>query len=399
MASFAHSVSENGQHPAKLIDAIKMLILIQEEEYATGAGVGGHVGLLNRFVERWGCQPHADPVGFLSTCSRLSLVMRDITVRLTTKGSRLLGSIHRILQDWYGFHMMSDMEQLLYQSQREMEFMDSYEAHGYETSSLPRALSFLEKGYRDLSERLQDYIVEGMAVDQIRSLLEKYRLLEETIAAKRAEGFEPGLPIVDRVERAKASTLQISFDAMAGVLAHQTGRAMSEMNLISKNRFYSWLNEVFDSDVLLDLASDAGDLVLPVSLPAYPGTDQLEEFLAEFAGRQMVESQNPLDDLQQTCSLEADLDEIDDRFEEEFVPYIDFVLSSVMAKKRVTESSLLEERQTWGEALMTAAAAGESVTKELVSGTYSEGEVESGRFSMTGELVLTPRQKQTDLAG
>ncbi|NPV70503.1 MAG: hypothetical protein HPY55_07665 [Firmicutes bacterium] len=394
LASFAHSVSDNGQNPGKLIDAVKMLILIQEEEYATGAGVGGHLGLLNRFVERWGYQPKADPVGFLNTGYRLSLIMRDVTVKLTTKGSRLLGSIHRILQDWYGFHMMSNMEQLLYQSQREMELMDAYEAHGYETRSLARALSFLEKGYRDLSERLYDYIIEGMAIEQIASLLDRYNLLEEAIASKRMEGYEPGLPIVERVEKAKAGALQVAFDAMTGVLAHSTGRAMSEMNLISKHRFYSWLHDVFDSDRLLELASEAGDLILPVYLPAHPGTVQLEEFVGDFVGRQLVDLEGPPPEKEQTCSEEGDLTDIEDEFEEDFAPYIDLVLTTVASHELVPEPGLIAERATWGEALMTAAAAGEVVTKYLARGVYSPDTFEEPRFEMRGQLILSTKQSR-----
>ncbi|MCR4397342.1 MAG: hypothetical protein NUV93_00035 [Firmicutes bacterium] len=389
LAAFAHSVSDNGQNPGKLIDAVKMLILIQEEEYATGAGVGGHIGLLNRFVERWGCQPKVDPVGFLNTGYRLSLIMRDVTVKLTTKGSRLLGSMHRILQDWYGFHMMSNMEQLFYQSRREMELMDAYEAHGYETRSLARALSFLEKAYRELSERLYDYIVEGMAIEQISSLLDRYDVLEEAIAGKQKEGYEPGLPIVERVERAKAGALQVAFDAMTGVLAHSQGRAMSEMNLISKHRFYSWLRDAFDSDHLLDLASEAGDLILPVYLPAHAGTAQLEEFVSDFVGRQVVDLEGPPPEEKQTSSEEGDLDDIEDEFEEDFAPYVDLVLTAVASHELVPEPRLIAERATWGEALMTAAAAGEVVTKSLARGAYSPDVFEEQRFEMRGQVMLS----------
>lgn len=392
LASFAHSVSDNGQNPGKLIDAVKMLILIQDEEYATGSGVGGHLGLLNRFVERWGCQPKADPIGFMNTAHRLSFIERDVTVRLTTKGSRLLGSLHRILQDWYAFHKMGAMEQLLHQSQREMEFMDAYEAHGYEAGSLPRALSFLEKGYRDLAARLHDYIVEGMAIEQIRSVLDRYNLLEGALAGKRNEGFEPGLPIVERVEKAKSGALQAVFDAMTGVLAHSTGRAISEMNLISKHRFYTWLHDVFNTDRLLDLASEAGDLVLPVYLPAYPSSAQLEEFVDEFLQRQMVDGDDLLPEEEETCSEEGDIGDVKEEFEEDFAPYVDYVLAAVESREAVAEPNLISERRTWGEAMMTAAAAGEAVTKALVEGVYVPGTFEEPRYEMQGHLLLSSKR-------
>jgi hypothetical protein len=130
-----------------------MLVLLQEEEINNGAGVGGYIGLQNRFAERWGTAPACDPVGFLNTAYRLSLINRDLTVQLTTKGSRLLGSMHRLLDDWYAFHMKSDLEQLLFQSEREVELMDAYEAKGYETRSLARALGFLERAYKDIRLR------------------------------------------------------------------------------------------------------------------------------------------------------------------------------------------------------------------------------------------------------
>lgn len=89
-----------------------------------------------------------------------------MTVQLTTKGSRLLGSIHRLLDDWYAFHMKGDLEQLLFQSGREVELMDAYEARGYETGSLARALSFLERAYKDISSRTYEMIASGVAPDQ-----------------------------------------------------------------------------------------------------------------------------------------------------------------------------------------------------------------------------------------
>ena len=388
LASFAHSVSDNGQNPGKLIDAVKMLVLLQEEEFNTGGGVGGHLGLQNRFVERWGAAPACDPIGFLNTAYRLSLINRDVTVQLTTKGSRLLGSIHRLLDDWYAFHMKGDLEQLLFQSGREVELMDAYEARGYETGSLARALSFLERAYKDISSRTYEMIASGVALDQVQTMLKRYDFLLDAISKRRNEGFEPTLPILERVENAKAGALATAFKTMTGVLSHSTGRALSEMNPISRPRFYGWLREVFGSGKLLQMAAEAGDVTLPVYLAGYPSFDQLGEFVEEFLGRSIAAPLEKLDLGEPTISEEGDFEQDQSEFDEDFVQYVDLVLSHLQSDKRVRESAILRERDSWGGLLMTAAAAGEVVTKGLAAGEFLDEEYEDERLKMTGDVSL-----------
>ncbi|HHY11126.1 MAG TPA: hypothetical protein GX529_00695 [Firmicutes bacterium] len=388
LAGFAHSVSDNGQNPDKLIDAFKMLLIIQEEEYRTGGGVGGHLGIYNRFLERWGCEPKADPVGFLNTAHRLSLISRDITVQVTSKGSRILGTIHRVLQDWYHFHMKTALEQFLFQSQREMELIEAYEARGYEVGSLNRALSFLERGYQDISQRLYDYIMEGIAIDHIKALLDKYGVLVNEIAQRRKEGFELTLPIIDRVERAKASALGLSFDAMTGVLSHTTGKALAEMNLISKARFYEWLREALSSNDMLEAAALAGDVIMPLYLPAFPSSAQLEEFVADFLGREVAGLDATFEEAEETSTEIGDIDEYEGEFEEDFAPYVDLVLASLGRQGKTMESSFLRRRDSWGEMLMTAAASGEIATKGLAQGEHTRETYEDARFGLAGDIVF-----------
>jgi hypothetical protein len=399
LASFAHSVSDNGQNPEKLVDAVKMLVLLQEEESITGGGVGGHLGLQNRFIERWRTAPICDPIGFLNTAYRLSLVNRDVTVQLTTKGSRLLGSIHRLLEDWYAFHMKSDLEQLLFQSGREVELMDAYEAKGYETHSLARALGFLEKAYRDLSSRTYDLIASGVAIDQVQAILNRYDFLLDAISERRKEGFEPTLPILDRVERAKAGALSTAFNTMTGVLSHVTGKALSEMNPISRPRFYGWLREVFGAGTLIDMAVEAGDVTLPVYLPGHTSFDQLQEFVEEFLGRSFGAPEDQSEQAEVTFSEEGDIEEYEGEFDEDFAQYVDLVLSRLQASRSVKESSILAQRESWSEMLVTAAAAGEVVTKGLAAGQFIDEDYEDERFKMTGDISLARKIEDKPAAG
>lgn len=391
LASFAHSVSDNGQNPDKLIDAIKMLVILQDEEYNMAGGVCGHIGLQNRFLERWGRAPVCDPTGFLNTAYRLSLVNRDVTVRLTTKGSRLLGSIYRLLDDWYAFHMKSDLEQLLFQSEREIELMDAYEAKGYEAHSWLRALGFLEKAYKDISSKVYDLIASGAALDQVRAMLNRYDFLLDAINQRRKEGFEPTLPILERVERAKAGALSTAFDTMAGILSHTTGRALSEMNPINRPRFYDWLREVFGTAKVAQMAVEAGDVSLPVYLPGYPSFDQLSEFAQEFLGRSAATPEWPAEHVEATYSEEGDFEQYEGEFDEDFLEYVDLVLSRLQADRRVKESSIVSERESWGSALMTAAAAGEVVTKGIADGQFVDEEYEDERIRMIGDISLARR--------
>lgn len=396
LASFAHSVSDNGQNPGKLIDAVKMLVLLQEEEFNTGGGVGGYIGLQNRFIERWGIAPACDPIGFLNTAYRLSLINRDVTVQLTTKGSRLLGSMHRLLDDWYAFHTKSDLEQLLFQSEREVELMESYEDKGYETRSLARALSFLERAYKDISSRTYEMIASGIALDQVQTMLKRYDFLLDSISKHRNEGFEPTLPILERVENAKAGALATAFNTMTGVLSHSTGRALSEMNPISRPRFYGWLREVFGSGKLLQMAADAGDVTLPVYLAGYPSFDQLGEFVEEFVGRSVAAPAERADLSEPTVSEEGDFEQYQGEFDEDFVQYVDLVLSYLQTDQGVRESAILRERRSWGDLLMTAAAAGEAVTKALADGRFVDEQYEDQRLKMIGDLSLSRRAKGPD---
>lgn len=395
LGSFAYAVSDDGRNPEKLIDAVKMLLLIQEEEYATGGGVGGHIGLDNRFKERWGAAPKADPSGFLTTCHRLSLINKDVSVQLTTKGSRLLGTVHRVLQDWYGFHRKNPIEQLLFQSQREIELMDAYEGKGYEAGSLNRALSFLEKGYRDVERRLYDYIMEGVAIEQITSILDRYDFLQGVLDGQKKQGFRYALPIVDRVEKARTGALGVAFKAMTGVLSHSTGKALSEMNLINKTKFYNWLGSVFAGDRLLELAGEAGDVTLPIYLPGFPSYDQLEEFVADTLGREHAAPGAIPPEPEVTSSIEGDLDSYEEgEFDEDFAPYVDWVLASLPSEGEVRESQLLKAREGWADILMSAAAAGEVVTKGMALGRHSRETFESEKLVMLGEILI--RRKSQD---
>jgi hypothetical protein len=390
LANFAQSVSDNGQNPEKLIDAVKMLVLLQEEEINNGAGVGGYIGLQNRFAERWGTAPACDPVGFLNTAYRLSLINRDLTVQLTTKGSRLLGSMHRLLDDWYAFHMKSDLEQLLFQSEREVELMDAYEAKGYETRSLARALGFLERAYKDIRLRTNEMIASGIAIDQVQTMLKRYDFLLEDITKRRNEGFEPTLPILERVESAKAGALSTAFDAMAGVLSHSTGRALSEMNPVSRPRFYGWLREVFGSGKLVEMAADAGDVILPAYLAGYPSFDQLCEFAEELLGRSVAPQVERVDLGEPTVSEDGDFEQYQGEFDEDFLQYVDIVLSSLRSDRKVRESAILRSRSSWGDLMITAAATGEVVTKGLADGEFLDEQYEDERLKMIGDISLTP---------
>ncbi len=389
LASLAYAVSDDGRNPEKLIDAVKMLLLIQEEEYATGGGVGGHIGLQNRFKERWGAAPKADPSGFLTTCHRLSLINKDVSVQLTTKGSRLLGTVHRVLQDWYGFHRKNPIEQLLFQSQREIELMGAYEGKGYEAGSLNRALSFLEKGYRDVERRLYDYIMEGVAIEQIKAILDRYDFVQGVLDDQKKQGFRYALPIVDRVEKARTGALGVAFKAMTGVLSHSTGKALSEMNLINKTKFYNWLCSVFAGDRLLEMAGEAGDVTLPIYLPGYPSYDQLEEFVADTLGREHAAPGAIPPEPEITSSIEGDLNSYEEgEFDEDFAPYVDRVLASLPIQGEVHESHLLKAVERWDDILMSAAAAGEVVTKGMASGRHSCEVYESDRLVMLGEILI-----------
>jgi len=365
-----------------------MLVLIQEEEINTGRGVGGPTGLENRFKEHWGRSPACDPAGFLVTAYRLSLVNRDLTAQLTTKGSRLLGSMYRLLDDWYVFHTKSDLEQLLFQSEREVELMDSYEAKGYETRAVARALSFLEKAYQEISLRTNEMITSGIAIDQIQTMLGRYDFLLESIRKHRNEGFEPTLPVVERVEKAKAGALSTAYNTMAGVLSHSTGRALSEMNPISRSLFYNWLRGVFASGKLMDMAAEAGDVTLPVYLQGYPSYDQLGEFADEFLGRR-VEAPSEREDLgDPTLSEEGDFERYQGEFDEDFGQYVDSVLSRLQTGRKVKESTILRNEDSWGDLIMTAAATGEVVTKGLAFGEPSDDVYEDARFAMIGDIEL-----------
>jgi hypothetical protein len=389
LASFAYTSSDDGRNPAKMMDAVRMLVILQEEELNAGGGVSGHIGLQNRFVERWGTVPECDPLGFLNTAHRLSLITRDLSVTLTTKGSRLLGALQRLLSDWYAFHTKSDIEQLLFQSEREVELMEAYEAKGYDTRALGRALSFLEKAYKDISDRTHEMIASGIAIDQVRTMLERYDFLLDAIAKQRDEGFEHSLPVLDRVENAKAAALEVAFDTMTGVLSHSTGKALSEMNPINKARFYGWLREAFGSGRLLELAAEAGDVTLPVYLAGHPSYDQLNEFIGEFLGRSVGAPADPEDYGEPTFSEEGDFDQYEGEFDEDLLNYVDLVLAEIGSDGETRESSILRQISDWGDLLMTAAAAGETVTKGLAEGKYIDEKYEDERFAMNGDILLS----------
>jgi len=391
LASFAYASSDDGRNPGKMVDAVKMLVILQEEELNAGGGVSGYIGLENRFVERWGAAAQCDPLGFLNTAHRLSLVNRDLSVTLTTKGSRLLGALQRLLSDWYVFHTKSDIEQLLFQSEREVELMEAYEAKGYDTRALGRALSFLEKAYKDISARTHEMISSGIAIDQVRTMLERYDFLLAAITRQRDEGFEHSLPVLDRVEKAKAAALEVAFDTMTGVLSHSTGKALSEMNPINKGRFYVWLREAFGSGRLLELAAETGDVSLPVYLAGYPSYDQLNEFIGEFLGRSVGAPAQPEDYGELTFSEEGDFDEYEGEFDEDLLKYVDLVLAKLGPDEDVKESSILRESGEWSDLLMTAAAVGESVTKGLAGGKYLDEKYEDERFMMNGDVLLSRR--------
>lgn len=388
LASFAYASSDDGRNPRKMIDAVKMLVILQEEELNAGGGVSGHIGLENRFVERWGVAPECDPLGFLNTAHRLSLINRDLSVTLTTKGSRFLGALHRLLSDWYVFHTKSDLEQLLFQSEREVELMGAYEARGYDTRALGRALSFLEKAYKDISERIHEMIASGIAIDQVRTMLERYDFLLDAIERQRDEGFEHSLPILDRVEKAKAGALEVAFETMTNVLSHSTGRALSEMNPINKGRFYGWLREAFASGRLLELAAEVGDVTLPVYLAGYPSYDQLNEFIEEFLGRSVGGPVEQEEYGEPTYSEEGDFDEYEGEFDEDLLGYVDLVLAKIGSHREIRESAILRESSKWSDLLMIAAATGESVTKGLADGKHVDEEYEDDRFRMTGDILL-----------
>ncbi|MEW6523872.1 MAG: hypothetical protein AB1445_09965 [Bacillota bacterium] len=392
LASFVNSASDGGQSPRKLFDAVRLLLIIQEAEFRTGTGVGRQQGLRNRFREQYGRDPMVDVGGLLGTADRLSLISRDWTVQLTSKGSRLLGTLFRVILDWHGFHQKSDLEQLIYQSQRELEMADAYENYGYQADSLPRALAFLERGYRDLQSRLREYILEGLAMDQISALIANYDRLQEAIAAKRVEGYELTLPIIERLERSKAAALRTAYEGMEGVLAHSTGRVRAEMSLINKTRFYTYLQQQFATGELADLAGRAGDVALPVSIAAYPSARQLEESIAETLGRTYLPGASQLPGVELSVSAEGRLDEEDYAFDEDLRPYVDRILEAVGVRK-TRESSILALQPSWSEALMVAVGVGELVTKEHLRVAAAGETYQEERFELVGDLTLARREE------
>ncbi|MEW6398539.1 MAG: hypothetical protein AB1503_05145 [Bacillota bacterium] len=381
LANFIFSVSGDGKEPLKLADAIRMLLIVQEEEFATGRGVSSPQGLGRRFAEAYGREPAADPGGVVMTGVRLSLLTRDWSIQLTSKGLRLLGSLHKVLQDWFSYHRASELERTMYLSQRELELEEAYDRLGYRTNAVQRALAYLVRGYEELKRHRDEFIVQGIATEKVRSILDRYDLLADAIRQRQAEGAELGLQAMERIEMARAEAFTVLYDSLAGVVSSVAGKARAESSPISKARFYRWLVEAFSNGELLAVAREAGDLLLPVHLPAPPDWPGLLDSILEVTGRAPFSEGDVVAESGPTATEEGALDELEEAFDPGLQPFVDRVLEWIPEEGRDLESNLMHRHTRWEDKLLLAAALAEVYTRHWAD------------FSPTGEAYERHRVK------
>lgn len=393
LANFIFSVSSDGKERLKLADAIRLLLVVQEEEFATGRGVTSPQGLGRRFVEAYGREPSADPAGVVTTAVRLSLLTRDWSIQLTSKGLRLLGSLHKVLQDWFSYHRAGELERTMYLSQRELELEEAYDRLGYRTSAVQRALAYLVRGYEELKRHRDEFIVQGIATEKVRSILERYDLLVDAIRERRAEGAELGLQAMERIEMARAEAFTVLYDSLAGVVSSVAGKSRAESSPISKARFYRWLVEAFSGDELLTVAREAGDLFLPVQLPAPPDWPGLLDAIIEVTGRAPFSEGDVAAGGGPSATEEGTLDELEETFDPGLQPFVEEVLDWLPEKGRDLESHLLQRHPGWEDKLLVTVALAEVYTRRWADFSPTGQPYEQGRVRVSTDAWAHRRRE------
>ncbi len=284
LGNFLHYQSQNQRGGLEaLADSLRLLQLIEEERLVYGRGIIEIDGLHYRFQAKYGRAPLVDPAGVIRAAQTPNWVTTEGSVKLTDKGVRILGDLFRILQDWFAFHTRDFVQQNLYLAQREMEKIAAYDDLGFKTDALSRSIFFLRENIADFQKKRHDYILRGTAPERLQALRARYEQLLGDIDLRLKAG-QLHAEVHRRAIDVRMTAFGVVFEALKDLFAVAAQQTRAAASLLSESAFYDYLVANLESEALLNMARESGDLRLPLQLPVVPGQAFARGAVAEILG-------------------------------------------------------------------------------------------------------------------